>query len=73
MRLYLVPVKDRHGGVRFNVFRQLSSRDQCIGDVTEEEHGWAVLHHSSDLSYDGVDTLHDALTLLRDIHREHSK
>jgi hypothetical protein len=70
MKLYLAPVKGKGG--RFDVWHRKRDCEVVIGDVEERGPGdWAVLHHASDLSYDGVDTLVDALQLLWDIHDEH--
>lgn len=71
MKLYLTPVKGKAD--RFEVWHRKRGSEVVIGDVQEQGPAyWAVLHHESDLSYDGVDTLVDALQLLWDIHDEHT-
>lgn len=47
-------------------------KKRAIGDITEDSAGsWSVLHYATDLSWDCVDTMVDAMRLLCDTEDEH--
>ncbi len=41
-----------------------------IGEVVEEEHGWAAYHYESDLSYDCISTKDEAIDLVIDVEND---